>query len=282
MLKIEQLLDAGHILFTGDHAEINEKVTVEDVQKIAARIAEDYKDVKISVKNLFEVMKKAFRELDKHTVLSEDQRREVGSNIIHNIIEINKGHDAGFFTDKALKLLINYSLESVADETLAQRIDESSSESTSSLKISEQESLLRSRIEESINSKNEEIDEIVIPSYSTSKQLERAAVDNKEALKVQVEEAKQYIRETMIEVDYKVAQLQAQLQSKIEQALVLADKAHDEVLNTLEGAQELSHELKEKVALEVHMLAEKIIDAIQKPLVSSMDTNAQSSIESLH
>ncbi len=316
MIKIEQQLEMGRTFFLGERQEINGGITVQDLQSIVISVASKYKDEQINVKNVFDMMKQVFHELDKvATHLSESKRKEIAEDLIQNIISVSRGNDVQAFTDRALLLLVEYSLDAIAVETLQEESlpsnfltlrQESLTTEEQSIKLSpkiQQEDLLsRSRVEQNNFDLLEEVqaeqtmenklldpflnesatkhcavrdslvvghseemeEEVLIPSLRTSLALSKMATDNPIAIENQVEEVVQYIRNTSIEVDEKMALAQGEIQRCIGQALERVGLAHDKLKEVLEKAQELSLEAQGQVVGMVSDLAERLIEAIQR------------------
>lgn len=331
MIKVEQQLEMGRTFFLGERQEINGGITVQDLQSIVICVASKYKDEQINVKNVFEVMKQVFHELDKvATHLSESKRKEIAEDLIQNIISVNRGNDVQAFTDRALLLLVEYSLDAIAVETLQEESppsdfltprQESLTTEEQSLKLSpkiqEEDLLSRSRVEQNnfdllqevqseqkmdntllepvldqsaaklptvrdslvINYSEEMEEEILIPSLRTSLALSKMATDNPIAIENQVEEVVQYIRNTSIEVDEKIALAQGEIQRCIGQALERVDLAHNKLKEILEKAQELSLEAQGQVVGMVSDLAERLIEAIQKSNLPMVDKQEKTVVD---
>ncbi len=119
MVRIGNNLNMGRAFFSSDGESINGGVTVEDLQNIAKTIARDYKNHQINVKNIFDVMKQVFTALDeKSSTLEETRRKDIAIGIIHHILNLNRNTEVQAFADHALDLLIEYSIDSIAVETL--------------------------------------------------------------------------------------------------------------------------------------------------------------------
>ena len=106
-------------------------------------------------------MKQVFNALDeKSSSLSEDRRQDIASGIIHHVVTLNRNTEAQAFTDRALDLLIDYTIPDIAADTLKESEAARSAEKKQSLPLSEEpsseislelqheDSISRSRIEE--------------------------------------------------------------------------------------------------------------------------------------
>ncbi|MCH9632460.1 MAG: hypothetical protein S4CHLAM6_07960 [Chlamydiae bacterium] len=301
-MRISENLNMGRALFSSDGETINGGVTVEDLQDIAKTIAKDYKGQNINVKNIFDVMKQVFNALDaKSSTLEENRRKDIGSGIIHHILNLNRNTEAQAFADRALDLLIEYSIDSIAADTLKPREEpvvenadpslslENLDEPSVSL-ISEQmqheDSVSRSRLEEATEALTQEpsfslvepevaeiadcdkddvdqaLDEITVPSKAASVVLSKAATQNPVLIEKQAEEATQYIRSKPIDVDAKISQAQGKINECIDQAFERVDTVCDELLKVLENAHALSAATKGDIVATVNKIAEKLIDAV--------------------
>lgn len=325
MTKIEQQLEMGRAFFSGDRLEINGGITVKDLQSIVSNITSQYEGQQINVKNIFEVMKQVFHQLDEiSNHLSETKRKEIAEDLIHNIISANRNNEVQVFTDRALLLLVEYSLDAIAAETMKEELlapiflspVPTSIEAESirlSPKVQQEDALSRSRFEKDnlnlfkelkvekvmenelldevsptsfiepqiikcsslIHDQEEIEEEVLVPSRHASIALSKMAADNPVAIENQVEEVVQYIRNTSIEVDEKIALAQEEIHRCIDQALERVDLAYDKLKEMLERSREMSLEAQGQIVNTVNELAERLIEAIQKtssPLIETQSS----------
>lgn len=231
----------------------------------------NYEGEALSVKNILDVMRELFQIIDETSpALDIDARKDACQAIIYELIDQNEIVDKNHVETNALKLLVEYSLDALAQEILSQlNEDESEIDFVIKPEIIEKDRLSRERFENQVNltmSVKEDVIEgmIEIPSKATSIALAKAAAHNHQAISQQAKEASNYIRLTKLEVDEKVNDVQKKLHQEIEKAIDRIDMAKDALRDVLKGAQELSLDIKGEVAGLVNNLAEKLIEAIQE------------------
>lgn len=260
-------------------------LTPEEILEIQTEVL-DQQEEQINVKNLFSALRAVFKLIDEKAPAMSDQSRLTSAyTIISNIIDESQGSNK--FTVRALKLLAEYSVSTIADESKpkaitkddVQAFEEDYDPVSLSTQLEKNSKLHRNRFddvfspcEESLLSvfneslpSNQASEAIEIPSRKASKELSSAVAANPEAIDKQVEEAKQYIRKTALEIDGKVVEIQQKLKANIEKALLCVDEVRETVKEALENAQDFSEEIKGEVAQLVNQFAEKMIDAIQNP-----------------
>lgn len=285
MIQIENQGGSGSI-FAPPSPRLEAYLKSGEILAIQSQVHSEYEGEVINVKNLFCVLRRVFELLDeKAPHLSDIARTSSALDIISNIIE--ESEDANKFTIRALKLLAEYSVETIANESKprafgkedSQALEEDHEPVSLSTQLEQNDKLHRSRFddvfaacEESLLDSLEEefffdhdLEAIEIPSKKTSKELSQAVAANPEEIDKQAEEAKQYIRKTSLEIDEKVADIQQKLRENIEKALLCVDEVRKTVKEALEDAHDFSDEIKDEVAKLVNQFAEKMIDAIQTP-----------------
>lgn len=104
--------------------------------------------------------------------------------------------------------------------------------------------------------------EVRIPSAKTSQALAKAATENPEAIEKQASEAIQYIRQTAILVDQKIAKANETIHKCIDQALNRMSEARGRLQELLEQSKGFSSTAKEKAISAVNECAQVIIDSI--------------------
>ncbi len=172
MVQIVGHLEMGRSFFSGVREDINGGVSVEDLQSIAADVAKDFEGDQINVKNVFDVMKQVFTALDEvSSSLSETRRKDIAAGIIHHVMTLNRSSETQGFADRALNLLIDYSIDAIAAETLNDDVEqkpvleeevavnalqEDQGIAEMAPEITHEDSLSRSRIEEAVESTSQE------------------------------------------------------------------------------------------------------------------------------
>lgn len=223
MVKVECHQNVERPSFLGEKDFLCRALNSQEMKSIIDEIDKCYLDKPIHVKNILDVLRAVFRVLDQHVQgLELKDRKYAAIDIIDQLIENKASSEPNSYSQQALKLLIEYSIDPIAEETLL------------------------------LDGNNE-----------TSIALAKAAANNQEAIRSQVEEATNYIRMTSIEVDEKMAEIQQELNDKIERALMRVDEVKDTVKEVLEEAQVLSNEIKGEAASTVNRIAESLIEVIE-------------------
>lgn len=303
MVQIGNNLNMGRALFSSDGESINGGVTVEDLQSIAKAIANHYEGEHINVKNVFDVMKQVFTALDeKSSNLEETRRRDIGSGIIHHVLNLNRNTEAQAFTDRALDLLIEYSIDSVAADTLKPTepvaaetppasLDLGNVENEQLSLISEQmqheDSISRSRLEEATMPSSEE----VAVTLEASSDLEIAPViseelENAASIKEDVElvlasnnepldEISVPSKEASVALSKAATQNSAVIENQVEEVAQYIRNKSIEVDDKIAQAQDKIHECIDQAFGRVGVVCDKLVDVLEGAHELSADTKGQ-------
>lgn len=232
MISVDQQFQKGIDFNINNRLGVYQDIAPEMLEKLTQNISKQYKNTPISVENISEVMREVFQQLDQnYTHFTFQKRMLIGREVIMRVMAEN-----GVANPQSLILFVDYSLESIAEETL-----------------SKPEA-----------SKTYEAD-LEIPSSEMSSALLQAAAANIEAIEKQVDEAARYVRRTTLDVDKKIVKAQDSIRDRIDQALGRIDEARESLRDLLEDVKEWSDEVTDASVTSVEQFAEKLIETIRPP-----------------
>lgn len=248
MIYVDQLLPMNREFLLENYDNMRGEISHNDFNNLIQHIAKRYEDQTINVKNISNVMREVFYELDKRAShLSFEKRMDIAKEVIHNVVLLNSSEESKDIIGRSLKLFVELSLESVAEETVSKPQAFSPFSPNRTQK----------------NKETAQTDIIQLPNPKTSAALMRVAAGNSEAIEEQTNEANQYIRETMLDVDKKIAQAQDSIRQCIDQALSEVDVVQDRLEQLVDDVKDWSDEKRTVAAAAIEQFANELIQAIR-------------------